>query len=163
MVLLGTVTGALVLMGARRRWLGRGAAGHLPPWAVALVLGSCLLALFINPYGARLISLPVEMQASWVRALPPEWQSPWSSAGWRPVSVGAFVDMRPFFFGYAVLLAGVLYVSGRRWRTVDPVPLAFMALWLALNLWHVRAVSDAVQLTAPLVAASLPSEWRARP
>ena len=113
-VLLGMVTGALVLMEARRRWFGRGAAGHLPPWAVALILGACLLALFINPYGARLISLPVEMQASWVRALTPEWQSPWSSAGWRPVSVGAFVDMRTFFFGYAVLLAGVLYVSGRR-------------------------------------------------
>jgi hypothetical protein len=88
------------------------------------------------------------MEASWVRALTPEWQSPWSSAGWRPVSVGAFIGIRPLFFGYAALLAGVLYVAGRRWRTVDLVPLCLMALWLALGLWHLRAVSDAVLITA---------------
>jgi hypothetical protein len=163
MVLLMVVTGALGLMEIRRRGLGRGATSHLPLWSMALVLVGCLLALLINPYGARLITLPAEMQASWIRALTPEWQSPWSSAGWRLVSVGAFVDMRPLFFGYAALLAGALYVTGRRWRTVDLVPLCLMALWLALSLWHVRAVSDAVLITAPLVAASLPSEWRARP
>jgi hypothetical protein len=163
MVLLVASTGALVLMEMRRRWLGRGATSHLPLWSMALVLVGCLLALFINPYGARLISLPAEMQASWIRALTPEWQSPWSTAGWWLVSVGAFVDIRPLFFGYAVLLAGVLYVTGRRWRTVDLLPLCLIALWLALSLWHLRAVSDAVLITAPLVAASLPSEWRARP
>jgi hypothetical protein len=65
---------------------------------------------------------------------------------------GAFVDMRPFFFGYAALLPGVLYVTVRRWRTVDLVPLCLMALWLALSLWHLRGVSDAVLITAPLVA-----------
>ena len=162
-VLLVAITGALVLMEMRRRWLGRGATSHLPLWSMALVLVGCLLALFINPYGARLISLPVEMQAGWIRALTPEWQSPWSSAGWRLVGGGAFVDMRPLFFGYAALLAGVLYVTGRRWRTVDLVPLCLMALWLALSLWHLRGVLDAVLITAPLVAASLPSEWRARP
>jgi hypothetical protein len=161
-VLLVAITGALVLMEVRRRWLSRGATSHLPLWSMALVLVGCLLALFINPYGARLISLPAEMQAGWIRALTPEWQSPWSSAGWRLVSVGAFVDMRPIFLGYTVLLAGVLYVTGRRWRTADLVPLCLMALWLALSLWHLRAVSDTVLLTAPLVAASLPSEWRAR-
>ena len=162
-VLLVAITGALVLMEMRRRWLGRGATSHLPLWSMALVLVGCLLALFINPYGARLISLPVEMQAGWIRALTPEWQAPWYSAGWRLVSVGAFVDMRPLFIGYAALLAGVLYVTGRRWRTVDLVPLCLMALWLALSLWHLRGVLDAVLITAPLVAASLPSEWRARP
>ena len=162
-VLLVAITGALVLMEMRRRWLGRGTTSHLPLWSMALVLVGCLLALFINPYGARLISLPAEMQAGWIRALTPEWQAPWYSAGWRLVSVGAFVDMRPLFIGYAALLAGVLYVTGRRWRTVDLVPLCLMALWLALSLWHLRGVLDAVLITAPLVAASLPSEWRARP
>jgi hypothetical protein len=116
-VLLVAITGALVLMEMRRRWLGREITSHLPLWSMALVLVGCLLALFINPYGARLISLPAEMQAGWIRALTPEWQAPWYSAGWRLVSVGAFVDMRPLFIGYAALLAGVLYVTGRRWRT----------------------------------------------
>jgi hypothetical protein len=161
-VLLVAITGALVLMEMRRRWLSDGATSHLPLWSTALVLVGCLLALFINPYGTRLISLPVEMQAGWVRALTPEWQPPWLSAGWRLVGGGAFVDMRPLFFGYAALLAGVLYVTGRRWRTVDLVPLCLMALWLVLSLWHLRGVLDAVLITAPLVAASLPSDWRAR-
>jgi hypothetical protein len=161
-VLLVAITVALVLMEMRGRWLNRGAASHLPLWSMALVLVGCLLALFINPYGAHLIFLPAEMQAGWIRALTPEWQAPWYSAGWRLVSVGAFVDMRPLFIGYAVLLAGVLYVAGRRWRTVDLVPLCLMALWLALSLWHLRGVLDAVLITSPLVAASLPSEWRAR-
>jgi hypothetical protein len=162
-VLLVAITGALVLMEMRRRWLGRGPTSQLPLWAMALVLVGCLLALFINPYGARLIPLPIEMEAGWVRALTPEWQSPWPRAGWRLVGGGAFVDMRPLFLSYAALLAGVLYVTGRRWRTVDLVPLCLMALWLALSLWHLRAVLDTVLITAPLVAASLPSEWRARP
>jgi hypothetical protein len=162
-MLLVAITGALVLMEMRRQWLGRETSSHLPLWSMALVLVGCLLALFINPYGARLLSLPAEMQAGWVRALTPEWQPPWYSAGWQLVSVGAFVDMRPLFIGYAVLLAGVLYVMGWRWRTVDVVPFGVMALWLALSLWHLRGVLDAMLVTAPLVAASLPSEWRGRP
>src|SRR4030095_11754893 len=100
-VLLVAITGALVLMEMRRRWLSDGATSHLPLWSMVLVLVGCLLALFINPYGTRLISLSVEMQAAWVRALTPEWQPPWLSAGWRLVGGGAFVDMRPLFFGYA--------------------------------------------------------------
>ncbi len=162
MVMLGAITGALVVMEMRRRWLGRGATSHLQLWSLALVLVGCLLALCLNPYGVRLLYFPAEMQAGWVRALTPEWQYPWWSAGWRLVGGGAFVDMRPLFFAYAVLLAGVLYVTSRRWRTVDLVPLCLMAFWLALSLWHLRAVSDTVLLTAPFVAASLPSEWRVR-
>jgi hypothetical protein len=161
-VLLVAITGALVLMEIRTRWLGHGATRHLRLWCMALVLVGCVLALLINPYGAGPILLPIEMQAGWVRALTPEWQSPWLSAGWRLVGGGAFVDMRPLFFGYAALLAGVIYVAGRRWRTVDLVPLCLMALWLALSLWHLRGVFDALLITAPLVAASLPPEWRAR-
>jgi hypothetical protein len=38
MVLLVAITGALVLMEMRKRWLGRGATSHLPLWSMALVL-----------------------------------------------------------------------------------------------------------------------------
>jgi hypothetical protein len=58
--------------------------------------------------------------------------------------------------GYLALLGGVLGISVKRWRTMDLVPLAVMGLWLALALWHVRAVSDAVLLTAPFITAALP-------
>jgi hypothetical protein len=71
--------------------------------------------------------------------------------------------MRPLFFGYVALLAGVLCVTGRRWRTVDLVPVCLMALWLALSLQRLRGVFDTVLITASFVAASLPSAWRARP
>ena len=57
-VLLVAITGALVLMELRWRWLGRGATSQLPLWSMALVLVGCLLALFINPYGARLLYFP---------------------------------------------------------------------------------------------------------
>jgi hypothetical protein len=162
MTMLGAITIALVLMEMRRRWLGAEAPSHLPLWAMALVLVGCLLALFVNPYGARLLYLPAEMEAPWIREMGFEWQAPFARGGWQRVSVGAFVDLRPMFFGYAALLAGVLYSAGRRWRRMDLVPLCLMALWLALSLWHLRAVSDAVLITAPLVAASLPSDWRLR-
>jgi hypothetical protein len=161
-VLLMAIAFALLLMEMRRRWLGRGATSELPLWSMAVVLVGCLFALFINPYGVRLLYLPVEMQAGWVRALTPEWQSPWVLVGWRGVSGGHFLDMRPLFFGYAALVGGVLCVIGWRWRTLDLVPLCLMALWLGLGLWHLRGVLDAVLITAPLVAASLPSEWRVR-
>ena len=161
-VLLVAIMGALGLMELRWRWLGCGATSQLPLWSMALVLVGCLLALLMNPYGARLIYFPAEMQAGWIRALTPEWESPWSIAGWRGVSGGAFVDMRPLFFAYAALVAGVLCVTGWRWRTVDLVPLCLMAPWLALSLWHLRGVLDTVLITAPLVTPSLPSGWRAR-
>src|SRR5687768_4241231 len=45
MVMLGAITGALVVMEIRRRWLGRGATSHLQLWSLALVLVGCLLAL----------------------------------------------------------------------------------------------------------------------
>ena len=161
-VLLVAIMGALGLMELRWRWLGCGATSQLPLWSMALVLVGCLLALLMNPYGARLIYFPAEMQAGWIRALTPEWESPWSIAGWRGVSGGAFVDMRPLFFAYAALVAGVLCVTGWRWRTVDLVPLCLIGPWLALSLWHLRGVLDTVLITAPLVTPLLPSAWRAR-
>jgi hypothetical protein len=140
-------------MECRRRWLRCGETSHLPLPHLALVLGTCVLALWMNPYGSRLIYFPVDMQAPWIRAMGEEWQSAFISSGWW-VSGGAFVPIDWIFFGYAALLAGVLSVTGRRWRTADLVPMAVMGLWLALSLWHLRAVGDTVLLTAPLVAAS---------
>jgi hypothetical protein len=162
-MLLLAMTGALLLMELRKRWWGLEAASRLPLWGMALVLVGCLLALLVNPYGARLLYFPVEMQAGWVRDLTPEWQSPWLLAGWRGVSGGNFVDMRPFLFGYVALVAAILCVRGWRWRIVDLVPLLVMAVWLGHSLWHLRGVLDGVLMTAPFVVASLPLAWRVRP
>jgi hypothetical protein len=126
---------------------------------------ACVGALFLNPYGARLVCFPLEMQAHWIRALGREWQSPVTSPGWRVVGGGRFVPLAPVFWGYLALLIWALWRRLQHWRTGDLVPLAVMSLWLALALWHLRAVSDAVLLTSPLLAASLAPApwWRARP
>jgi len=63
------------------------------------------------------------------------------------------------FFAYTALLGGLLLTTLRRWRTADLVPVAVMGLWLALGLWHLRAVADMARLTGPLVAAALRSGW----
>jgi hypothetical protein len=145
-ITLAVVGAALVVM---RRW---GEASHL-----ALVLVACLLALLVNPYGPRLLWFPFEMQADWIRANGSEWQSPWGNPVWRLVGGGRVVSLEPAFWMYLAALAGVLLVRG--WRVVDVVPVAVMAFWLVMSLRHLRAVSDAVLLTSPFVAAALPS-WR---
>jgi hypothetical protein len=157
--MLAAITGALAVMEVRRRSLGRETTSHLSCRHLAMVLGVCVLALLMNPYGARLVSFPFDMQAPWIWALGPEWQAPWARTGWRLVGGGVFVSMQPAFVGYTALLGGVLLVTVRRWRTADLVPVAVMGLWLALSLWHLRAVGDTVLITGPLVAASLHSEW----
>jgi hypothetical protein len=158
--MLAAITGARVVMEVRRRSRGSGATSHLPLRHMALVLGACALALFMNPYGARLLSLPFEMQAPWIRQMGFEWQSPFANEGWRMVGGGVFVPMQPAFLSYTALLGGVLLVTVRRCRTGDLVPIAVMGLWLGLSSWHLRAVADTALISAPFVAASFGSSWR---
>lgn len=156
---------ALGAMEARRRWLGSRVTDHLSLWYLALVLAACGFALLINPYGLRLLWFPFEMQADWIRcgcAEGSEWQSTWANSGWRKVGGGVVVSMEPVFWLYVAALVGVLFVTIRRWRTADLVPVAVMDFWAMMSLWHLRAVSDAVLLTSPFLVASLPS-WRKWP
>jgi hypothetical protein len=180
LAMLGLIGGALGTMDLRARWLGdkkpdglnsahRGRkqgyqksdkavhTSHLQVRHLALVMAACGLALLINPYGARLLYFPFEMQADWIRDNGAEWQSPLGNWGWGLVGGGKFVPIQPVFILYLVALVAVLYVTLRRWRTADLVSAAVMGLWLAMSLRHLRAVGDAVLLTAPFVAAALPS------
>jgi hypothetical protein len=52
------VSGAVLVTHYRRRVLGRRAITHLPPRHLALVLAAGVVALFINPYGWRLMVFP---------------------------------------------------------------------------------------------------------
>ena len=71
-ILVG-VTGMVAAMQARQRWLSTGGTSKIPLRTLGLVLVACVLALFINPYGARLTYFPLEMQAPWIRAQAVEW------------------------------------------------------------------------------------------
>jgi hypothetical protein len=161
---LVAIMAAVGAMAIRRRWLGSGVASHLPLRHLALVLGACVLALLLNPYGLRLVTFPFDtMQAAWIRADAAEWRSAWTSNGWRLVAGGVFAPLFPVFAVYTALLGGALLGTLRRWRTADLVPLAAMGLWLGLSGWHLRAVGDTMVLTGPLVAAALDSTgWPAR-
>jgi hypothetical protein len=138
-------------------------ASHLPLRHLALVLVACGLALLINPYGSRMWSFPFEMQADWIRANGREWQAPFGNAGWRDVGGGLLLSVEPLFWLYVAAVGAVLLARLRQWRTADLVPVAIMGLWLMLSLRHLRAVSDAVLMTAPCVAAGMPSfMWSTR-
>lgn len=162
-VLLIAITAAVGVMALRRRWLGTPLTSHLPLSPLALVLGGCLLALLINPYGLRLVWFPATMQQSWIRAIGPEWQSPWTSPGWGMVGGGKCINIFPVFIAYTIALVGVLLISIRRWRTADLIPIAVLMGWIVLSSYHVRTVADAALMTAPILAASIGSSWwRAR-
>jgi hypothetical protein len=128
-----------------------------------LVLCACVLALLVNPYGLALLIHPFHMQAGWIRARGIEWNAPWLEAEWSILIPGRIISLRIPFLVYAALLAAIVLMALRRWRTADLVPPVVIALWLALSMRHLRAVGDAVLLTAPLVAAALGSAWWNRP
>jgi hypothetical protein len=159
-LMLVAVMGALMLMQIRGRWLGDGATSRLPLGHLGLVLGACVVALFINPYGPTLVVFPRVMQAGWIRAINAEFQSALSSAAWSLVGGGKLGPVREVFFLYLALLVAAVGLAVRRWRTVDLVPPAIMLLWGGLSVWHLRTVSDASLVTWPLVAAALSPQSR---
>jgi len=127
---------------------------HLPLAHLALVLGGCPGAVCQSLRGPP--GLPPSGDAGAVDsghgarvavAL--------ASDGWQFVGSGLLVPLHPAFWVYLTMLTAVRLVTMRRWRTADLVPVAVMSLWLALSLWRLRAVSDAVLLTGPCVAAGL--------
>jgi hypothetical protein len=164
---LGTmvvIVAAVLATQYRRRVFGRGAVTDLPPGALALVLLAWVGALSINPYGPRLVTFPLEMQAAWIRARVFEWQWPFDNPGWQLTGGGQFVPL--LFLLHHVYLAGLFGVLGRavtRWRTRDFLPVAVMSLWGLLGLWHLRTAADMALVTGPLVTASWTSpSWKTR-
>jgi hypothetical protein len=152
LLMLVAILGALMAMQVRQTYAKSAATSHFKRSHLMLVLVACVGALFLNPYGTRLVAFPLEMQQGWIRAMGPEWQSPVTSPGWRAVGGGRVVPLAPVFWVYLALLIGAL------WRRL------VMSCWLVLALWHLRAVSDAVLLTSPLLAAALPwAWWRGQP
>jgi hypothetical protein len=155
----------VVILGAQAintRARGRDAVSHLPPHTLPLMGLAYAAALFVNPYGVSMITFPLHMEAAWIRAMGPEWQSPWTSAGWRFVGGGVYVS-RLIFVMFVIdiaLLGWTLITAVRRWRTADLMPIAVIGLWLALSSWHLRTVADTALITGPFVAAALGSWWQ---
>jgi hypothetical protein len=127
------------------------------------VLVVCVAALFINPYGPRLVVFPLTREASWIQALTPEWASPLQALGWRMADAGEYFWLQPLFFVHLALLGGVWLMALKRWRTGDLIPLAAMTLWLGLGAYHLCAAAEMMVLTAPFGAGSFTSmAWLTR-
>jgi hypothetical protein len=159
---LAIITGAIGMMEMGCRWGGRPAASHLLLGRPLLILAACGLALLLNPYGPELLVFPFTMQRGWIRAMngafQGEWSPAWTPAPWR-MEGGFVIPARWLFCGYLGLMVVVLVASLRRWRTVDLVPVAVLALWLAHSARHARAAADAMLMTDPFVAAALSAWW----
>ncbi len=143
---------------AVRAWLlGGRDTSHLPRGLLLVVLGACLTACLLNPYGLRLVYFPIEMEAPWIRALGEEWQTAAAKVA-ELVQPGQPGNEGGLAVVAWALLGLVLVDAVRRWRTVDLIPIAVVGLWGALGLWHVRALADSVRLTSPCIAAAA-SHW----
>ncbi|HYY69653.1 MAG TPA: hypothetical protein VE734_07965, partial [Terriglobales bacterium] len=146
------VFGLIVLVAAGGCGLVEGAWGNLvaskwPPAELkklATVGGACVLALFANPYGYKLVAYPFDLllrQGSNIAHVT-EWQS---------------VDFHTAFgklalFTIAVLLA-TAWLSRRSWKLQDVV-LTLFALSVALT--HQRFLFFAGMIIAPVLATHLP-------
>jgi hypothetical protein len=108
-----------------------------------LVLAASLAALFVNPFGYKLVLYPFDLlfrQPGNMKHIE-EWQSVDFSAG----------NGRLALIMIFALLAAALF-SRRRWRLVDVILMAF-ALWAALL--HTRLLFFAGLIVAPILAPSL--------
>jgi hypothetical protein len=154
-MMLAMIGGAELAMTWRARLLGTPTPVPrfgLAPMTIGVVGAACLVATSINPDGLRSVWFPLTMERAWVRALGAEWQSPLVSSDW-----GLLIPLLLFW----AELGLALIAWARRWRTADLVPAAVALIWLAMSLWHLRAVPAAVLLTMPFICATA-SRWRDR-
>ena len=120
-----------------RRW----SPGELKK--LLLALAASLAALFVNPFGYKLVLYPFDLlfrQPSNMKYIE-EWQSVDFSTGKGKLALIVIL----------ALLAGALF-SRRRWR-LDEVLLTAFALWVALS--HVRMLFFSGLILAPILAPRL--------
>jgi hypothetical protein len=108
-----------------------------------LVLASSLAAVFVNPFGYKLVLYPFDLlfrQQNAVHAV----------EEWRPVDFSNAIGKLALIMIFALLAAALF--SRRRWR-LDEVLLTAFALWAALS--HVRFLFFAGLIVAPMLAPRL--------
>lgn len=111
--------------------------------ALLLTFAGCLLALFVNPFGYKLIIYPYTLllRQQGVMEYIDEWQ---------PVNFGTINGKLALLLIFCVIASALL--STRRWR-LDEVLLTAFALWAALS--HVRFLFFAGLVIVPILAPRL--------
>lgn len=108
-----------------------------------IILGLCLVALLINPYGWRLAWNPIDMMANQKLNIA-------NVSEWKPLNLSSMAGM--FAFGAMCLMAVTNAFKGRKWRVYE-LAIVFFAWYAALD--HMRFLFLAAVLTTPLLAADI--------
>lgn len=153
----GFIVGLLLLATtAAVVWLAPAARGMASPKALALTLGTCLLAPLATPWG---VALPLHifgfLSDPLISRYTLEFQSP------------DFHTALPLLFlALSATLSGLwLWLASRRdAHALDPLALAHAAIWTALTFYSIRYVAIWAVVALPLLAEALvaaASLWRA--
>jgi hypothetical protein len=107
------------------------------------VLGASVAALFINPYGWRLLWNPIDMAVNQKLNIS-------NVLEWQPLNLGWFVGKAAFVSIVLMVVANA--VNGRKWKIYE-FALVFFAWYAAFN--HARFTFLAAILTVPMLSADL--------
>ena len=105
-----------------------------------LVLGLCLVALLINPYGWRLAWNPIDMMTNQKLNIA-------NVAEWKPLSLSGLAGI--FAFGAMCLMVVANVFRGRKWHVYE-LAIVFFAWYAAID--HMRFLFLAAVLTTPILA-----------
>lgn len=108
-----------------------------------VVLGLCVAALFLNPYGWHLVWNPIDMMANQKLNIA-------NVMEWKPLNLSTIAGVSAF--GAMCLMALTNAFSGRKWRVFE-LAIVFFAWYAALD--HMRFVFLAAVLTTPMLAADI--------
>ena len=108
-----------------------------------MVLGACLAALFVNPYGWRLVWNPIDMMTNQKLNIA-------NVMEWKPLNLSTIAGA--VAFGAMCLMVFLNAFKGRKWRVYE-VALVFFAWYAALD--HMRFLFLAAVLTTPILAMDI--------
>ena len=108
-----------------------------------IVLALCLAALFVNPYGWRLVWNPIDMMANQKLNIA-------NVMEWKPLNLSTIAGASAF--GAMCLMVVTNAFRGRKWRVFE-MAVIFFAWYAALD--HMRFVFLAAVLTTPTLAVDI--------
>ena len=107
------------------------------------VLGLSLAALFVNPYGWRLVWNPIDMMFNQKLNIA-------NVMEWKPLDLSTVAGIAAF--GAMCLMVVCHAIQGRKWRVYE-LAIVFFAWYAALD--HMRFLFMAAVLTTPILAVDL--------
>lgn len=108
-----------------------------------IVVGLCLAALFVNPYGWRLVWNPIDMMTNQKLNIA-------NVTEWKPLNLSTAAGM--FAFGAMCLMVVANAFKGRKWRVYE-IAFVFFAWYAAMD--HMRFLFLAAVLTTPILAVDI--------